>query len=192
MDCSHTNIIERCCNDCGMIVHQLEAVRGWNSQSIGIKKPQISESFNFLTSNGIDVTIAKNATSILTMIAKTHKIVLKGRRKKAFLFACVFDHLKCDIDQLTKQLNMCKKDVARGIDLYEQYIHPIKWTWVDFLQEKLKKFGLDDIFNLIKFDLTSSTSKHKFNVQMYNSIIKICKKQNIFINKELLSKSFIK
>jgi hypothetical protein len=168
IECNHEFINDRMCEDCGLIVEPLEMSRGWNMLQSRVVIP---ESFLKLVDAGISIEAAKNAFHILEKVCVIKKCILKGKRKKSLLFACLFDQLRGDPDKLRIKMNLTRKDCVRGIDLFEETIKIIKWDWSDVLREKCKILNMNHMFNLLFKQLVMSKCKIKMSLQMASCCI---------------------
>lgn len=190
MDCTHSDVSERMCNECGMIVEKLEMVRGWNSQNLVSKKSQSNELFNELVGIGVCLENVRKAHDALKKACAVRKSSLKGKRKRGFVFACLFDLIRGDPDELRKKMNLLRPECERGVALYEELINLIGWHWTDFVKSKLKKFNLERIEDEVLSLLLKKPLRSKLNQQVATAIISVCKTHSISFDKSVLLQEF--
>jgi hypothetical protein len=178
------------CDDCGLYVEPKEFTRGWNSLSSMYKTTANTLIFNKLVNIGIDTVIIKKANEVVGIISKQINSVLKGKRKRSVMFACIFDEIRGDPDLLREKLKLSRKDCNRGMQLYEYYIRCINFNWSMLLKEKLKILKLESLYSTVYASMIKTNSRMKLAHQMLSCLISTCKQKQIELNITLAKKVF--
>ena len=190
--CLHQNeIIDRCCNDCGMIVEQPDMVCSWtahNFNSTTTCDPTIKELLSLKVSFDELHTIVDN----IAHVSKVKNCGLKGRRKRGLMFACIFAIYKNDPDLLRKKMLLTRQECIRGVQLYEECVSNINWNWKMFLHSKLKQLNLLHLENTVVEQILLSKSKFRVSIQMVSCIASLLSEKNEPESSRLLSLEHLK
>lgn len=188
-DCKHETVVDRMCDECGMVTEPLEFLKSYNTNNSGIPSVTHRERavlFRELINMGIEFELVKHCQSIVDDVSRYNMSTLKGRRKRGLVFATIFARTGGDPHELCKKMGMKPKECASGMKLYEHYIGCIKWSWAKLLKCKLDKLNLSYLYDKVcaKMLETCKRKKGKIVDHLINSIEVVGKENSI----ELLSR----
>ena len=168
--CLHQNeIIDRCCNDCGMIVEQPDMVCAWTAHNFN-NVSTCDQTIKELIGLGVSFDEVHTILDNITKVSTIKNCGLKGRRKRGLMFACIFAIRKNDPDVLRKKMMLNRQECVRGVQLYEECVSNVNWNWKMFLHSKLKHINLLHLENKVVEQLLLSKSKFRVSVQMVSCI----------------------
>lgn len=193
MECLHTSIIDRYCNDCGLQVVGLEMASVWNGQNVSHRRVEGEQGKLdvLLRSVGVGVATINGVHKVLGKVADANGSLLKGRRKLGVAFAHVFVVGEPqDPDELRRLLGMTRKECSRGLALYEQVMGPVSWTWINLLNVKLKTLGLVQIHAEVQACIMATIGRGRLARQMAAFTILTCSNMSIPIDLERVASTF--
>jgi len=191
MDCNHITIDGRICDLCGLIIYPFQLIQGWPQLlTKQIYFPSKTNLNKELIKYGIPYEYLKLIPNILDNITKKTKLKIKGKRKKAIVFAILFDLERKDPDELRQKLNLSRDQCIRGLKTYESCIKFLNWNWKSFLKIKLKKLNLVNFFDEIKNNIIQFNSNYIISDLIYLNILNCLEKYNMDFDLTRLKKEF--
>lgn len=190
--CLHETIVERMCDACGQIVEPSIMVRTWTSQSVTNKSTLANaQMFAKLLSSGCEATQIRHAYDCVKTISTLKKSMLKGKRKRALVFAALFAQKPHgDPDILRAKLKLSRVDCNRALEMYETHLNPIAHDWSMLLRSKLLSINMSDLYTHVCDEMLLSNNRTKIAQQLVSCIAHVCKQQERNCNEQLLRTTF--
>jgi len=192
MNCNHIILDGRICDSCGQIICPFQLIQGWpqliNKQLSFPLKNNLNKE---LIKCGIPYKYLRLFPNIISTISKKTNCKIKGKRKKALVFAILYDIEKGDPDELRLKINLTREQCIKGVKLYEEHINFLNINWKTFLLQKLNKLNFNFLYEEISNNIIKQNSNIPISELIYLNILSCLKKYNIPKNLKLINNEFI-